>query len=444
MKNYLRLLSRTTNTPLFIAESKLSVITENVLLPLFAGLAPSLLYDAGNKVEMREQAMTGSSNKITTQDIAVINIFDTLAAKGSAGMSGGTTYEGIRSDINAAVTNGYTSIMLYIDSPGGEATGLFALTDYIRNLQTKGIYVFSYVDGMATSAAYAIAASSQTIYATNTSLLGSIGAIMVHLETSKADIAAGKTYTIFRSKSEKALGDSHTALTEQVIAKFNLLLDNMDTAFNNDILQSRPNLTLADIISTRASEFIASDALSLGLVDSIVSGMDSTLTMAMTAKNKKPSATALTLTSNSSKGVNMDIEELQLALTAANASNAQLKVEALNATTLALTAERERVSAILTASTTLKTSMDTVVRHIHKGYSVEDSLEIQTDIATGKGTITALNTENNSSEIDPDLDAKLSAQSDSEAAASVVRLSALRAGARAAGLKFKTTLNAGV
>ena len=437
MKNYIRLLTRVTDTPLFISQDKLSLISENVLCRIAAGIAPNTEWDTSQKIQARTEVSQRAkgANAVSANDIAIIDVYDSLAARGFVGMSGGTTYESIRAELSRAATEGYKNIMLFIDSPGGEVTGLFALTHYMRELQTQGITLTSFIDGSATSAAFAIAAATKERYITPTSLTGSIGAIMVHLETSIADAASGKTYTIFRSKPQKALGDSHTPLTEEVVNKYESLLAKMDAAFNNDVLTSMPNLTLQTLIDMQGSEFIAEEALSLGLVTAIVPSVDSAIKMALqagsTSAGKQKNKTTL---STIPKGIIMESEELQTMLSSTQAELIKVKAELATAIPAAIQAERERVLSVLEATKVLHLSMDTAISHITKGYDAEASLEIQTAIAEGLGKSVDLQGAGNHTTIDPDIESKVNADKD--------KVSALRVGARAAGFKFRSETGA--
>ncbi len=431
MKNYVRLLTRLTNAPLFISESKLELISENVLLRIANGLPPNTEWDTSAKIESRAVAKSVAKKSVSANDIAIIDVFDALQAKGAfGGLSGFTTYESLQGSLQSAVASGYTNILLNIDSPGGEVSGLFALTAYIRSLVAQGINITTFVDGMAASAAYAIAAASSARYVTSTSLVGSIGVIMTHMETSIADANAGKTFTILRSKSEKALGDSHTPLSADVKAKFQAILDNMDTLFNNDVTASMPQLSLQSIIDMKGSEFIASDALQLGLIDSIVSGVDSAISMALQRNTKTQASTKL---QSNSKGVKMNEDELKAQIVQLQAEVATLKLEAAGIAKVTMEAERARTLSILGATSTLGLEMSTAVKHITRGYDAEASLEMQTDLAESLGKKTAIQGQGNQTVIDPDLDAKLPGSAE---ASTEDKMASLRAGAKAAGLKL--------
>jgi signal peptide peptidase SppA len=66
------------------------------------------------------------------------------------------------------------TIVLNIDSPGGEASGIAEFATYIRNSPKK---VVAFVDELAASAGYWIASAASEIYATSTAFVGSIGVV---------------------------------------------------------------------------------------------------------------------------------------------------------------------------------------------------------------------------------------------------------------------------
>ena len=422
MKNYTRLLFRITNTPLFISENKLSTISEKVLVNLADGIMPNLTYD--NSVKLENRAVRAEKLKISATDFAVIDVFDTLQSKGIAGgLSGFTTYESIKASLQSAVAAGYTNILFNIDSPGGEVPGLLELTFIMRELRSKGIFLMSYIDGMAASAAYDIAAATDVRYSTSTSIIGSIGAMMVHMESSIADKQAGRTYTIFRSKAKKALGDSHTKLSDELITKFNGLLDNYDALFNNDVLTSMPQLSLQNLLDMQGDEFIASEALQLNLIDKIVPGVESAIQVALEDKSKKkqPITTATKLIS---KGVTMDEDQVKTELLRAQTEVVELRAQLTSVVEATLSAERTRVLTILSTAQALKLDMSLATKYIAKGYDVEDSQDRLTDIAETLSSNKAVESVGNQAslteQVVPD------------------NLATLRAGAKAAGFKFSS------
>lgn len=367
---YHRILTRALDTPLFISEHKLNVISERVLLPLMLGtMVPKALSESDRPA--RQMA------SVQKQKLAIIPVMDTLFSKNGAGLSGATTYESISAQIEEAASFGATDIGFYIDSPGGEGFGLFSLMHQIRNLPERGIRTFSFTDGMMTSAAYGIGSATQRIYATESSVLGSIAAVLTHIDRTEADNKAGLSYTILRSKEEKALGSSHEPLTAEIRSRLETYLAKMDAMFNNEILKGRAELTLDGILQMKGSEFLATEALQLGLVDEIVPTMYFALS-------------SFTSTNRQSGKVKMNDEELLTQLTAAKTEVASLQASLSQAVQTAVVDERTRVLAIIGQGQKLNLSNELIQRHIEKGYSTEASLDIMTEIREARETETAI------------------------------------------------------
>jgi ClpP class serine protease len=429
MKDHLKVLMRCVDTPLLMSTSKLQVITEKVLLPLYLGEQWS------TQLEMPAPVRQVVKADASSKELTVVEVYDSLVARNGVGASGYTSYSEIERKVAASVEAGSKHIVLSLDSPGGEVTGLFSLTNYLRGLRDSGIRITAIVDGMATSAAYAIAACATEIYATNTSLVGSIAAIMVHLDQSGADAQKGYAYTFFRSKAEKALGDSHTTLTDEVKSKFQALIDNADVAFNNDVIASRPNLSLDMIISTKGSEFTAQDALRLGLIDKIVSSPREALALAVAGKPSTNKRFTQTQTQTQTKGIPMADEtelELRMQLATQTQELAALKAQVEQAAVLATTNERLRITTILDQTSKLGLDNAHALNMIAKGRDTEDSLDILTSIATGLGKNTHIDAKGANPAAPP---AESSSELDTRASSN--RLDTLRQAATAAGLTLR-------
>lgn len=372
--NYLRLLSRIAGAPLFISEEKLRIITENVTLPIILGQRDQIADTPSMSMA------TKKSFKSASAKIAGIQVFDSLVSKNASAGSGMTSYESISAQIDAAVSAGASDIVFYIDSPGGEVPGLFGLTDKIRGLAEQGINTIGFTDGSATSAAYAILAACSTAYATPTAIVGSIAAIMAHVETSIGDATAGKTYTIFRSKEEKALADSHTPLTDLAREKITTMLASMDASFNNDVVLSRPNLSVKALVDFKGSEYMAKAGLDLGLIDKLVPSLDAALSDFFSTSTKQRGTKMVA----STEVITLSVEEMQAKLAITDQALAQAAVASELAVNAAIEGERARCLAILASKETLRLSDDIAVRHITSGYSQEMSLETMTEIASYK------------------------------------------------------------
>ena len=102
-------------------------------------------------------------------------------------ISGATSTQVLATDIQAALENKYIrAIVLDINSPGGEATGINELAKLIAS--ARGVKrVVAYAGGSMASGAYWLGSAASEIVIDETAALGSIGVVMSYLDTSARD-----------------------------------------------------------------------------------------------------------------------------------------------------------------------------------------------------------------------------------------------------------------
>lgn len=369
MKDHSLILTRLINTPLYMDISKATIITENVSLRLAMGQALDIGVASPTQKEVPH----------TDNKIGIIKVFDSLVSKGGTGESGFTSYEGLKNQIDFHISNGVKKIGFYIDSPGGEALGMEGIVNYIASLPSLGIQTFAFTDGMATSAAYGIASATQRIYSAKTAKSGSIATILTLMDVTKRDEQNGIKYFILRSKDEKALYNPHEVVSKEVAKKAEDEMVLLDNAFNNIVAKNRPQLSIDKIISLKGNAFYGEEALALGLVDKLVSGIDEVLHLEDISIQKQ------------SKGTyTMTEEEKQIA--ELKAQIAQLQVSADAGAKAIMTAERDRVSKLTLAANELKIPQDRLTKAIDSGISYEDGLAAFTMFAEISGSNNSINT----------------------------------------------------
>src|SRR5262249_42337824 len=92
-------------------------------------------------------------------------------------ISGGASVDALARDFNQALNDpSIRAIVLNVDSPGGEVTGISELAEMIFAARPRK-RVVAYVGGMGASAAYWIASAATEIIADATALVGSIGIV---------------------------------------------------------------------------------------------------------------------------------------------------------------------------------------------------------------------------------------------------------------------------
>ena len=276
----LRLSDRLLNTPLLIHPAKAQIILGalsgriGIDADLFS-LDETAEATEANRFTGSSRRSDGSASMMRTADgIVIIPVLDTLVNRGAwlDSRSGLTSYEGIAAQLRAAGQDPEVrSVLLDISSPGGEAAGMAGLADLIRSVrQTKPVTAF--VNDMAASAAYGIASAANEIVISPTSIVGSIGVVMLHADRSGELAAQGVKPTLIFAGSHKVDGNPFEPLSDAVRADLQASVDAHYRQFLTIVEQGRGVRLMADMArATEARTFIGTEAISRGLADRIAS-----------------------------------------------------------------------------------------------------------------------------------------------------------------------------
>jgi ClpP class serine protease len=189
------------------------------------------------------------------------------------------SYEAIDSRVDAALASSASTLVLCFDSPGGEVAGGFELAAHIKaSAAAAGKRVISFVDGMACSAAYALACAAGEIYATPSSIVGSIGVAKMLCDATVADRMQGLAMVAVTSGARKADGNPHVQITEESVAAAQREIDASAALFFSLVAYAR-GLPVASVAGLQASTYLAAEAAARGLIDG-VSTYSSVLAMA--------------------------------------------------------------------------------------------------------------------------------------------------------------------
>lgn len=205
--------------------------------------------------------------------IAVIPIHGILTKKSEAfdDVLGMTSYEKIREEIEEAlIDEEVETIILDIDSPGGEVNGLFDLADFIyeaRKSEKKKIVAIANDD--AYSAAYAIASSAEKVFVSRTSGVGSIGIIASHIDQSGFDEKQGIKYTTVFAGNRKNDLNPHEPITSESLESLQEEVDRLYEMFLQLIARNR-GLSTEKIRSTEAGLYFGERAIEIGLADEVI------------------------------------------------------------------------------------------------------------------------------------------------------------------------------
>lgn len=275
---------RVLNRPLMILPDKLSLIAS--VLDGRIGIdaadldenVPEALKQPGASRFVGEYELVDPSNprsrkayRTTKSGVAVISVLGSLVNRGAwvGSYSGMTSYEGLRHQISsAAADEDVSAIVLDIDSPGGEAVGCFEVAETIRAaLAQKPVQAV--VNGMACSAAYAIASACRDVITTASGISGSIGVVMLHADYSNRLHQAGVVPTLIHAGARKVDGNPYKPLTDDVRAELKSEIERFMDLFVSSVAQGRLGMNEDAIRATEARTYIGADAVKVGLADRV-------------------------------------------------------------------------------------------------------------------------------------------------------------------------------
>lgn len=181
---------------------------------------------------------------------------------------GMTSYEKIREEIEEAlIDEEVETIILDIDSPGGEVNGLFDLADFIYKARGER-KIIAIANDDAYSAAYAIASSAEKVFVSRTSGVGSIGVIASHIDQSGFDEKQGIKYTTVFAGNRKNDLNPHEPITSESLESLQKEVDRLYEMFLQLVARNR-GLSTEKIKSTEAGLYFGEKAIEIGLADGI-------------------------------------------------------------------------------------------------------------------------------------------------------------------------------
>lgn len=221
----------------------------------------------GRKCEMRD-------GYILADGVAVIRLDGIIYSEGGCsddwyGSYRWAGYDDLRRVASAAAADdAVRGIFLRINSPGGEVVGMAEAATMLAGLPKP---VAAHVAGVGHSAAYALGCSAAPGRLTcgEACTVGSIGALMIHTDTSKADERWGIKVTPIQFGEGKSDGQPFQPLSPEGLGNFQTQIDEIGQRFVAWVAQRR-NLEPAAVLATKARTKMDRDALALGLVDAVL------------------------------------------------------------------------------------------------------------------------------------------------------------------------------
>lgn len=273
-----RIAARVFDTPLLIAEGKLSQI--------LAVLGPRLGFDLAAPLDA-PPAGTPATHSLASgakwewNDLgyynvgaaAVVPVVGTLVQRSAFldSLSGFLSYDKIERRLAAAVDDrNVEEIVVDYDSPGGEAAGAFDVADRLLEFRAAhtGKPVTAVVNELAASAGYLLASTADEIVIPRTGVAGSIGVVGAHVDQSAAMEKRGIAVTFLYAGDKKVDGNPYQPLSERARADWQAEIDAQYDIFVATVARNR-GISEASVRETQAGLYMGDKAVRAGLADRI-------------------------------------------------------------------------------------------------------------------------------------------------------------------------------
>lgn len=251
--------------------------------------------------------------------VAVLPIVGVIAKRANLFMeiSGGVSTEMVARDLRDALADASVhSIILSIDSPGGQVDGLATLTNMVREARAQKPIV-TLADGVMASAAYWIGSAAQKVYiAESITVVGSIGVVATHVDVSGAEAQRGIKSTEIFAGTYKRIASQYAPLSDAGRASMQEQVDYFYSIFVGAVAENRgvsEDKVLKDMADGRV--FIGQQAVDAGLVDGVstLEALIAQLNQDRVSGQSKTSAGAAHKPTTSIKGNHMTPEEFAAA-----------------------------------------------------------------------------------------------------------------------------------
>lgn len=180
------------------------------------------------------------------------------------------SYEAILDRVTEACSGTSSTVILKLDSPGGELFGCFDAARAIRaRCKAAGKRLVAYVDGCACSAAYALACAAEEIVISETAFAGSIGILISRVDVTARDAREGVGFALVASGKRKVDGHPHVALSKAELESMQGQCDALAELFF-ELVASLRGIATDAVRELEADVFHGPRAVAVGLADRVL------------------------------------------------------------------------------------------------------------------------------------------------------------------------------
>ena len=204
--------------------------------------------------------------------LGILEIQGSLTYRPVEAMCGeaGCSYTDILEDAEEMLEAGVTTIIMDIDSGGGQGYGAFECANELRKMCDEyGATLIAYNDGMMASAAYVFGCVADVVVSNPYAETGSIGVLIALVNDSKHLEQEGYARQFITAGASKVPFDTDGSFREGFIEDLQTKVDSLYEDFVSHVA-TYTGLSAEVIKGTEAKVFSAKDALALGLINKIM------------------------------------------------------------------------------------------------------------------------------------------------------------------------------
>ncbi|WP_227270090.1 S49 family peptidase [Roseobacter weihaiensis] len=199
--------------------------------------------------------------------VAVIRLAGVISASGRGVLNNASLAPVIE---KAFVRGKPAAVVLEVNSPGGSPVQSSLIGARIRRLaEEKEVPVIAFVEDVAASGGYWLAAAADEIYADDSSVVGSIGVISASFGAHEFLTRQGIERRVYTAGKSKSMLDPFRPENAEDVARLKGLLEDIHTNFKHHISTRRGGKLPEDQDLFTGEIWLARRAVELGLIDGI-------------------------------------------------------------------------------------------------------------------------------------------------------------------------------
>lgn len=199
--------------------------------------------------------------------VAVIRLSGMISTSGRGALND----QGLAPLIERAFTKGKpVAVALEVNSPGGSPVQSSLIGARIRRLaEEKNIPVIAFVEDVAASGGYWLAAAADEIYADTSSVVGSIGVISAGFGLHELMAKNGVERRVYTAGNSKSMLDPFRPEKPEDVARLKELLEDIHVNFKEHVMARREGKLSLERDLFTGEIWLARKAIEVGLIDGI-------------------------------------------------------------------------------------------------------------------------------------------------------------------------------